>query len=179
MRTAGRRLDTGDGSWAQMLGQLEEAMPEVRRYAARRVAPHDVDEVMAEVVHAALESCRRYGSPDIATGWLVRVARNKIIDRWRRVERERTKLEIHASQTRTTNPGSVVDTLCERVLLSGAMAELSPRHQVALRARYIEGASVSEVADTLGITYRAAESLLSRARIALRQSYLAIDADAL
>ncbi len=55
--------------------------------------------------------------------------------------------------------------------LALALTELPPGYQDALRAKYIDGRSINEMADRSGRTPKAVESLLSRARAALRDAY--------
>ena len=52
-----------------------------------------------------------------------------------------------------------------------ALAELSPRYEQVLRAKYLDGLSVQAMADEWGETPKAIESLLSRARQAFRETY--------
>ena len=52
-----------------------------------------------------------------------------------------------------------------------ALAELPPRYESVLRAKYLEGRGVQEIADENGETPKAVESLLSRAREAFREAY--------
>ena len=57
----------------------------------------------------------------------------------------------------------------ERIAL--ALAELPPRYEQALRAKYLDGHSVRAMAETWGETPKAVESLLTRARQAFRTAY--------
>jgi RNA polymerase sigma-70 factor (ECF subfamily) len=56
-------------------------------------------------------------------------------------------------------------------LVQVTLDHLPSQYGNALEWRYIEGLSVSEIADRLGLGYKAAESLLSRARVAFRQGF--------
>jgi RNA polymerase sigma-70 factor (ECF subfamily) len=53
-----------------------------------------------------------------------------------------------------------------------ALAELPKRYEAVLRAKYLDGHSVQEIAESNGETPKAIESLLGRARTAFRESYL-------
>lgn len=58
-------------------------------------------------------------------------------------------------------------------VLARAFTELPPDYQDAIHAKYIEGFTMREIADHWRRTPKAVESLLSRARIALREAYSA------
>src|SRR5262245_3115612 len=49
---------------------------------------------------------------------------------------------------------------------------LPTRYADALEWKYVDGMSVKEIATRLGLTAKAAESLLTRARVAFREAYL-------
>ena len=57
----------------------------------------------------------------------------------------------------------------ERIM--AALDALPDRHEAVLRAKYLEGQSVIEIADTWGQTPKTVESLLSRARQKFRDTY--------
>ena len=59
-----------------------------------------------------------------------------------------------------------------------ALRRLSGSHRAALTLRYLDGLSVSEVADCLGRSVHATETLLMRAKAALRRVYLESPDDA-
>ena len=102
----------------------------------------------------------------IEPGWLITVARRRLIDHWRRAERLRIRLQRLAGELSTTD---VIDDVDTRIL--GALASLAERQQAVMVLRYLDGYSVSEIAELLGLTYKSTESLLSRGRAALRKAY--------
>jgi RNA polymerase sigma-70 factor (ECF subfamily) len=55
--------------------------------------------------------------------------------------------------------------------LADALAEISDRHEAVLRAKYLDGWSVREIARRWNETPKAIESLLTRARQAFREAY--------
>ena len=55
--------------------------------------------------------------------------------------------------------------------MQSTLDHLPPRYGHALEWKYIEGLSVDEVARRLGLGYKAAESLLTRARQAFREGF--------
>jgi RNA polymerase sigma factor (sigma-70 family) len=62
----------------------------LRRFIRRRVpTAQDVEDILQDVFAELVEANRRLMPIDHVTGWLFRVARNRIIDRFRRKEPER------------------------------------------------------------------------------------------
>ncbi len=55
--------------------------------------------------------------------------------------------------------------------IAAVLCGLSERHEAVLRAKYLEGFSVVEIAESRGVTPKAVESLLTRARQSFRDEY--------
>ena len=60
-------------------------------------------------------------------------------------------------------------------LVHAALDAVPERYARALEWKYLEGGSVAEIAARLGVTEKAAESLLGRARAAFRDAYMHLD----
>jgi RNA polymerase sigma-70 factor (ECF subfamily) len=105
--------------------------------------------------------------------WLITVARNKMVDHWRRVAREERRLQlVHDSDAEIDDSADAgLDTAFDRAMAREVLAELGPHHRSALTLRYLDGLSVPECADHLGRTVHATEALLVRARNAFRTRY--------
>jgi RNA polymerase sigma-70 factor (ECF subfamily) len=100
--------------------------------------------------------------------WLHTVARSRLIDHYRRAKLEKAKLTLIASRR-----GLDVDLPGELSAAEAlaALQALSGPYRLALMLRYLDDLSVAEVARLLGRSVRATESLLARARTALRAAY--------
>ena len=59
-------------------------------------------------------------------------------------------------------------------LVHVALDHLPPKYKEALVCKYLEGTSVEEVGRRLDLGYKAAESLLTRARQAFREGFSAV-----
>lgn len=136
---------------------------------ARTGDPSLAEDLTADTFVAAwdrLQDCSR--SPvTIEPGWLITVARRRLIDHWRRAERLRTRLQRLAGELKTA---SFVDDIDTKIL--EALASLSERQRAVMVLRYLDGYSVTEIAEVLGLTYKSTESLLSRGRAGLRHAYV-------
>lgn len=133
---------------------------EVYRYVHRLCLDHvTAEDVTQDVFVAAL----REPASAVSVGWLMRAARNRMIDLVRREATHRDKVRVLQRQA-DQEPWTIVDDLT----LRAALEQLRPEHRIVLMLHYISGISVAELADELGRSYKGAEGLLTRARAALR-----------
>jgi RNA polymerase sigma-70 factor (ECF subfamily) len=119
-----------------------------------------------------LTAVRRLPSFDPAAGrfagWLRGIAANVLSNRFRAARRS---CEV---SRRTPENGEVGADLLRREqaeLVARALAALPAHYEAVLRARYLEGQSVPEIARERGESAKAVESLLTRARQAFRAIY--------
>lgn len=150
-----------------LLELYEEALPHVYGYLASRCRSTALaQDLTAETFLAAVSAARAGTAPAMGTGWLIGVARHKLVDHWRRQEREHRGLaEVAAAQVEHEDPWeATVDALHTHAVLD----RLGPHHRAALTLRYLDALPVSEVAAALGRTLHATEALLVRARTAFR-----------
>ena len=109
---------------------------------------------------------------EVSTAWLIGIARHKLVDHWRRTEREARRVHAVADDPTVADasgedPWDVhVDVLAARDTLE----QLGAHHRSALTLRYLDGLPVADVADVLGRTVDATEALLVRARRALSRA---------
>ncbi len=147
---------------------FDEAADTVYSFLLRRCGDRAVAEDLTGATFEA--ASRRFDQGrghEVTVAWLVTVARRRLIDHWRMIaahERGLDRLARGVATTTQDRPG--VDTSVDE-----ALASLSTRYRAALSLRYLDDLSVSEVADALGLTYKATESLLFRARAAFAAAY--------
>jgi RNA polymerase sigma-70 factor (ECF subfamily) len=157
-----------------LLALYDDALPEVYGYLLARCRQRTVaEELTSEVFMAAVDSVRRAAVTEVTVAWLIGIARHKLLDHWRREERETRRLTAVAGQTHESDdPWDVkLDVLVARDVL----AVLSPSQRGALTLRYLDDLPVARVAEILGRTLHATEALLVRARHAFRSAYEAED----
>jgi RNA polymerase sigma-70 factor (ECF subfamily) len=149
----------------------DDALPRVYGYLLHRCSGRVqvAEDLTQETFLAAVRELRRGRRVEAAIPWVYGIARHKLIDHYRRQERaERlvggaagdapeTSLDASASATR--------DDLLE------ALESLPAAQRAALVLRHADGCSVPEVAEALGRSIEAVESLLARARVGFRQAY--------
>ena len=155
----------------EVLDLYDRALPQVYGYLVRRCGSDALaEDLTSETFLAAVDACRRDAVPSLTVGWLVGVARHKLVDHWRRQAAEERRLEAVATLHDDSGPTVDVRELDERRALA-TLAVLGPHHRAALTLRYLDGLSVPRVADELGRTVHATEALLVRARNAFRTAY--------
>jgi RNA polymerase sigma-70 factor (ECF subfamily) len=133
------------------------------------------DEVVQETWLTAVRRVRHF-DPAAGTfpGWLRGIAAHLLRNRFRR-ERRRAALAPAGGayfMSRTPEPADAESMRRERAeRIARALAELPERHEAVLRAKYLEGRAVADIAAEWGETPKAVESLLTRAREAFRAAY--------
>ena len=125
------------------------------------------EDVTSEVFVAAARAIGSGNSDQVTRSWLLTAARRRLIDQWRRQRNQRNvtnKLMTHPTGVKTDSPE-------DRDLVHRALASLSEGQRLALTLRYLDDHSVAEVADMLGVSYSATESLLARGRRSFQQAW--------
>ncbi len=121
------------------------------------------EDVLSQTFEAAAQHCSRGGLAEVTPGWLVTVAKRRLVDYWRRQRRATTLVERLTPRQQTSEAPIHVNPD-----LWAAVDSLAPNQRAVLVLRYVDDWSVAEIAEGLDMTYRAAESLLARARRSLR-----------
>jgi RNA polymerase sigma-70 factor (ECF subfamily) len=137
----------------------------LRRCGDRSLA----EDLSADVILRAVRETKRSGIL-VTPAWLTTVARNRLIDHWRSSAR-RQRLEVAWSDPDPDEWADDGEPLLPGVVTQ-VMRTLPADHQAVLSLRYLDDLSVSEVADAIGRSVHATESLLVRARRSFRTTYL-------
>ena len=165
---------TADDPAGGLLAIYDEALPVVYGYLLARCGQVAVaEELTSETFLAALDATQRRAiEGGVSTPWLVGIARHKLVDHWRRQERDdqrRQRIENELDTTTDDPWDERLDVLRARATLD----KLSPDHRAALTLRYLDDLAVGDVAAVLDRSVHAAEGLLVRARGAFRRAYVA------
>lgn len=160
---------------AELLALYDGAVADVYGYVYRRCSSAALaEDLTAEAFLAAASAVARGRAPSpLTVGWLVTVARNKLVDHWRRAERERRALTLVADDG--PEASDTWDAVLDGTLAHDALARLGPHHRSALTLRYLDGLTVPETAHCLQRSVGATEVLLVRARRAFRHVYETIE----
>ena len=176
MRDAATDVDPGaDGQsvdhGSTLLGLYDDALPQVYGYLHRRCRDRSTaEDLTTEVFMAAVESIHRSVVRDVTVGWLIGIARHKLVDHWRRVERDERRLNAIAGEL-DDGHDDPWDAQLDVMTARDVLGELGAHHRAALTLRYVDDLPVASVAVELGRSTQATEALLVRARVAFRARY--------
>jgi len=154
-----------------LLDLYDTALPEVYGYLVSRCGSAILaEDLTSKTFLAAVDAVRRERVADLTVAWLIGVARHKLIDHWRRREREERSLRTVDAAT-DEHRDEPWDVHLDALLAHQTLERLGAHHRSALVLRYLDGLPVREVAAHLGRTEGATEVLLVRARAAFRDRY--------
>jgi RNA polymerase sigma factor (sigma-70 family) len=158
---------------------VEREQSRLRKFIRRRVPdPRDAEDILQDVFHELVEANRLLMPIEHVTGWLFRVARNRIIDLFRKkkpesfgdtaVARGDDADDLPAFEDLLPSPDAGPEALYARnVLLHElelAVDELPEEQRKVFVAHELEGRSFKEIAAETGVSVN---TLLSRKRYAV------------
>jgi RNA polymerase sigma factor (sigma-70 family) len=142
---------------------------EIYRFVLQDVGNRaDAEEVTQTAFLDAFRALRRGHEPAMPRAWMYGIARNAARRRFRTLSRRPREVELGPA---------VVEELAEpeegpRVdAIRSAFGELKPNHREVLFLREVEGLSYAEIAERMGLSRPAVETLLFRARQSLRELF--------
>jgi len=161
--------------------QLSEIIAEqrarLRNFIRRRVPdPADAEDIVQEVFYELVEANRLLMPIEHVTGWLYRVARNRIIDRFRRNERRSTDHKGTADESDREyrlylqlpgldqGPEALYARSIVLEALQRALDELPPEQRDVFVKHELEGSSFKHMAQSSGVPLN---TLLARKRSAV------------
>jgi RNA polymerase sigma-70 factor (ECF subfamily) len=141
------------------------------------------EDIRQETFLSAADAIHGYRGEAPLFGWLCAIARRKTADEFRRRGRTERLPEDDVPPTAAGGNRLRLEDQPEewflRSELRAAIIEalwcLPPDYREALVARYAEGMEVEAIARKIGRSYKATESLLARARAALRVKLIEVD----
>jgi len=105
--------------------------------------------------------------------WLCSIAKNKIYDHYRHIKRQES-LTSNEKLTFDIGAEEISDDWIDsevRAQVITILANLTGDYTYLLTAKYIENKSIEEIALAIGKSYKATESMLTRAREAFRKEF--------
>lgn len=160
---ADRRLSRDADEFRAFYGA---ALPRVYGYLLHRCGSSaSAEDLTQETFLAAVVELRKERQVEEPLGWILGIARHKLLDHYRRQGRARSQV---ASEIPDAQAGLPEDSDGRAIT---ALAAVPGDQRIALVLRHVDGLSVPEVAAALGRSVEAAESLLARGRLSFRQAY--------
>lgn len=141
----------------------------VYRVAWRMTGGREADDIAQETFIKLWKNPQQVKEGSALRSWLMRVASNAAIDRARKRKPEAMD-EVAEITDGRANVEETLQQSAAASVVDQAIAALPERQRLALTLVYFEGQSNIEAAAAMDATVEAVESLLSRARRALKQS---------
>jgi RNA polymerase sigma-70 factor (ECF subfamily) len=147
----------------------DEALPRIYGYFLRRTggASALAEDLTQDTFMAAVRELQSGRMPQNAGAWIHGIARHKLVDHYRRAGRSERALSAAGEP-----PLAATAEDAERERVAAALDGVPASQRAALVLCHLEGFSVREMAEALGKSEKAAESLLGRGRESLRRAYL-------
>lgn len=183
-RALARRILKGDERAFREL--FDAFFPRLYRFAlARLEGDHDAaKEAVQQTFVKAIDRLETYRGEAALYTWFCQICRNNIVDQLRRRQREMSQVVMLEDNP---NVRAVLEAMVAPVgdrpevgawqrdvrrLVQATVDALPEHYGTVLERKYVDGLSVKEIAAELGLGFKAAESLLTRAREAFRQAIL-------
>jgi RNA polymerase sigma-70 factor (ECF subfamily) len=151
-----------------LIAVYRETVRPLHRFVALRAGGSRelVEDVVQEVYLRAIEVWHAGRPPREPLAWMQTVARNLLINYYRkhrpRLVEPSLLSEVTSAERPAETPGAVA-------LIHRGLAGMPDRHARLVEAFHLEGRSTREIATALGLSERAVEGRLHRARKALRK----------
>jgi RNA polymerase sigma factor (sigma-70 family) len=145
---------------------IKEQQLRLRNFIRKRVAdPRDVEDILQDVFYRLVEANRLLMPIDHVTGWLFRVARNRIVDLFRKTKED----ALHFEDLLPSPEAGPDAQYARKVLLEEfelAIDELPKEQRDVFIAHELEGHSFEKIAADTGVSIN---TLLSRKRYAVQR----------
>src|SRR5271167_322256 len=159
----------------QITEAVKQEQSRLRNFIRRRVPdPRDAEDILQDVLYALVEANRLLVPIEHVTGWLFRVARNRITDLFRKKKPESLSEAVGGEDESLTledllpSPDAGPDALYARSVLldelEEALDELPEEQREVFVGHELEGRSFKEMAAETGVSVN---TLLSRKRYAV------------
>jgi RNA polymerase sigma-70 factor (ECF subfamily) len=152
----------------------EEALPRVYGYFLHRCGGSAAlaEDLTQETFLACVRELKREKRVEAPIAWIYGIARHKLVDHYRRQEREERSLALAYEAEEREEELVVSDDPASRERAIAALAAVAPAQRSALVLCYVDGLSMAETARALGKSVEAVESLLARGRQRFKRAYL-------
>jgi len=165
--------------------------PRLVAFLARRSSldPASLEDIVQCALIKAVRNLASYRGEAALLTWLTEICRHELADVRRKAARRPAHLSLDEnavnplveSQLRAPEhhePVSALHAATQRTAIMHVLKSLPEHYARALEAKYGDGMSVEDIAQQLGLTTIAVQSLLARAREAFRQRWLESSAGA-
>jgi RNA polymerase sigma factor (sigma-70 family) len=136
----------------------------------------DQEELIQDTIISILDSLPQYKEKSKFSTWCYSIAHHELVDYYRR-QKIKTLLFSHFPFLRdivskALSPQLALEEKEAKTQIYLTLSKLNEGYSQILRLRYLEGLSVFQISQKLKISYKAAESRLSRARLAFQKEFV-------
>lgn len=163
---------------------FETYFPRLYRFAAPRLGgdPDACKEVVQATMTKAVRNLDSFRGDAALFSWLGQICRNEIVDYLRAQKRRIDRIVLIEDQPdlraalesieapAEEQPAHRLDREQTKAIVQSVLDRLPSRYGDVLEWKYVEGRSVEEIGDLLGVGHSAAQSMLARARTAFREA---------
>ena len=130
----------------------------------------DVEDVVSEVLLKVYRNLHQYKPDHPFSTWLYKLSANHVVDRSRRLKKERGRTEM-PEQLEDKTPGAddSMETDERHALVRDALRFVDDRYREVMHLVYVEGLKVEETARILGTPEGTVKTRLMRGREALKK----------
>ena len=163
---------------------FREYFPRLFRFTLSRVNndPHLAEEIVQRTMCIVVRKMGTYRGEALLFTWLCQICRNEKVAVFRQRSIEMTNdlpIEDHPAVQAALESVSATDYRPESAqrrdeiahFVKTTLEHLPAKYATALEMKYVQGCSVAEIGEKLGVGSKAAESILSRARAAFKEGF--------
>lgn len=169
---------------ARLFAEYESMVSRYVCHTVPDIIEDDLQDVVQETFIGILRSAKDYRGDSSLTTWILRIANYKAIDALRRrkvIEKREETIENMSSDEVSFMGDASADVeegmvnAQDILLVRKALGQLPEDQRQAITLRYVMGMRVDDVAETMKVSRRKAELLITRGRAALRERLAALD----
>jgi RNA polymerase sigma-70 factor (ECF subfamily) len=130
----------------------------------------DVEDVVSEVLLKVYRNLHQYRPDHAFSTWLYKLTANHVVDRSRRMKKERGRTEMPEHvEDHAPNASDAMETDERHALVREALRHVDDRYREVMHLVYVEGLKVDETARILGAPEGTVKTRLMRGREALKK----------
>lgn len=169
---------------AGLLGGSERALqkfyqgyaPRLRAFIQSKTrSREDAEEILQDSLLSSLDALALYSGRSSLFTWLCGIARHEIADYYRRRTLKTVVFSrfpfVEGFVSRALEPDAKMMRAEYERRVRRALQTLLPHYREILELKYMDGLSVREIAQKLGMSFKGCESALTRARRAFEMAY--------
>lgn len=142
----------------------------------QKVEPGVAEEILQDTFMSALSSLAGFNFKSKLSSWLIAISRHETADYYRKQKIKEIVFSrlpfLKKLFSQALSPETAWEEKELKEKIKKTFSGLSEGYGQILRLKYIEGFSVTQISQKLGISYKSCESKLFRARTAFQKSFV-------